>query len=741
MSHTGTWSNDPQHIDIMGSPYLLATGLGKPVDDAHTIVTVPSAGSYRLWVRCRDWLPSHSPGRFQVLVNGKASGTEFGTADNDEWRWVDGGDFELAKGKVELRLHDTSGWWSRCDTIVLARGDFTPASAREALIKQRIKYAGVSPEIGDAGRYDFVVVGGGPAGMAAAIAAARHGLHVALIQDRPVYGGNASPEIEIPPMGYIGSPPDTKSITGITEELFTKSQSWSATLTAEWYKKIIDAEANISQFLNTRGIDAEMDDRRITAVIGQHVVTGERLRFKAALVADTTGHGWIGYYAGADYKMGQDAKSEFDESMAPDEANPYTMGNSIYKAVFEQHDTRVPFECPEWAYHWTKDTDFEPRGSHIRETGIVRPANFDPPARGKGRNPGDDINGNISSAWWVEYGGMKDTITDAEHIRDELLRISLGLWNYAKNVNPKTKELNSGRQLVWLNYVPGVRESRRLLGDYIMTQKDYDTQEVHHDTVAFTDWGPDLHHPQAFWVKGNDCIHVYKGRRTSIPYRTLYSRNIDNLFMAGRNHSASQLAMAGTRVMRPCAAMGQAVGTAAAIAVKHSTTPRGVYKSHIKELQETLVVDGCRLMKQGGAMIEPDSVKLPGVVVDDTQATVEGEWIKGIYAPACGDSYIHDDNKLKGRKSVQFKIAVDEPGRYKVILHYSPGSNRATNVPVTVTTDNGEPETFTVNQKTLPSEGKMLGLFDINRKATVTINTHGTDNYVIADGVQLLKQP
>jgi hypothetical protein len=143
------------------------------------------------------------------------------------------------------------------------------------------------------------------------------------------------------------------------------------------------------------------------------------------------------------------------------------------------------------------------------------------------------------------------------------------------------------------------------IGDYVMSQKDYDEQIVHDDTVAFTDWGPDVHHPEGFWDKGKDCIHAYQGRRTSIAYRTLYSKNIENLFMAGRCHSATHIAFGGTRVMRPCCAMGQAVGTAAAIAGKQKTTPRGVYEKHIKHLQDTLLKDGCRLMNKDGGMREP----------------------------------------------------------------------------------------------------------------------------------------
>ena len=590
-AHAGTWSVDAQFVDIMGSVQLLATGCGKPVEDAATQAAVPASGTYRLWVRCRDWLPDYSPGQFQIAINGKASASTFGKAPDDTWRWVDGGAFELQAGSVDVRLRDLTGWWGRCDAVVLAHGDFKPSDNLQELGWQRLRYGGVQaePELLDG--FDLVVVGAGPAGLGAALAAARLGLEVALIQDRPLVGGNASAEIKVPPVGYIGSPPDKINVTGLAEELFGEQRG---TADQSRLDRAVQAEKKLRLFLNTRATGVEMKDpETIASVLAQHVKTGQRTRFRAPLFMDCTGHGWIGTYAGAEYMVGQEARNQFNESMAPETARKMTQGNSLNNAEFKTHTQPEAFNCPAWAYPWTQSSDFEPLGSHMRLKDPVRPPNFDIPSRGKGRNPGNHGNGGASGVWWVEYGGIASTIADAEQIRDELFRICLGLWNYAKNHNPETQQQNRCREMVWLNYVPGVRESRRLVGDFVMTQNNFDDPTPTADAIAFTDWGIDLHHPEGFWVRGNDGIHVYQGRRVGIPYRTLYSKNIRNLFMAGRCHSATQLAFAGTRVMRPMCATGQAAGTAAALAHKHKTTPRGVYEKHLSELQQQLLKDGC----------------------------------------------------------------------------------------------------------------------------------------------------
>lgn len=590
----GGWSNDSQHMDIMGSPYLLATGVGNPVADAITRISVAQSGTYRLWVRCRDWFPSHSPGQFQVIVGGKTAGVTFGKAATDAWQWVDGGTFELVAGQAELRLHDLTGWWGRCDAVVLATEDFRPAEELPALAQQRMKYFGVSPQVKECGAYDVVVTGGGLAGCAAAVAAARHGCKVALIQDRPVLGGNASSEIQVPVEGDRAGGEFNPFDTGIIEEFFPLMRQTGRSKELE---DIVRAETGISLFLNTRAVGVDMKDKKtIAAVLAIDVRTGQRMRFAGDNFIDCTGHGWIGFWSGATCRQGEESIAESNEPCAAPRSTARTMGNSLYNAVVRDRRTPTEFHAPQWAYHWTRPEDFEPRTSHARlKSG--RPDNYDIPSRGKGRMPRpDDIDGGINHDWTIETGGMLDTIKDAEVIRDELFRINLGLWDYAKNHNPQTVRTNANRELVWMNYVPGVRESRRIIGDYILSENDYLHPAVHDDDVAYTGWGADIHHPEGFWVKGVDCMHYYRNVRAPVPFRSLYSRDIDNLMMAGRCHSATHIGMGGTRIMRTCCEMGEAVGIAAALMKKYQTTPRGLYKGHIQELQQALLKDGAYII-------------------------------------------------------------------------------------------------------------------------------------------------
>ncbi len=645
----GGWSRDTQHVDLMGSVYLLATGLGKPVEAAATTATIPEPGTYRLWVRARDWLPAHAPGRFVVRVGDKASPEIGGSPDDDRWHWFEGGEFQLEAGTIEVRLEDTTGWWGRCDAIVLAGAGFKPADDLPTRAAQREQFGGVSAEITDGGRFDVVIVGAGPAGMGAAIGAVRRGAKVALIHDRPVVGGNSSDEIQVPPMGWIGEPPDKINVTGACEELYPL-QGWRNFADSKQMEALLRAEPRLTLHTNTRCYGVELADGqparplaagergaagRIATVLAIDVASGRRARYRAPIFIDCTGHGWVGFYAGAEYRQGEEARGEFGESLAPEQATRLTQGNTLYQAVFADRDRTAVFQCPPWAYHWTKPEDFEPRGSHRRLKEIRRPENFDEESRGTGRAPAvNDFSGGLDHGWWVEYGGIEDTIADAERIRDELFRITLGLWNYAKYHNPQTIVANANRELVWLNYVPGGRESRRLMGLSIMTQRDFDEPAVHPDAIAFTDWGIDVHHPQGFWVRGNDCIHVYHGRRVTIPLAALVSRNITNLMMAGRNISATHIAMGATRVMRPCMGMGQAAGIAAAIAAKGDMPPATVARERIAEVQQELLKQGCyvpgvhnadpRDLARGGTVTASSAAAgmEPGKVIDGVSRIV-----------------------------------------------------------------------------------------------------------------------
>ena len=362
----GGWSNDPQFVDAMGSPYLLATGVGEPVADAVAHAQIPASGDYRLWVRCKDWLPGYSPGRFRVHINGKESSVIFGKAGDDRWRWVDGGSFSLEAGKAEVRLTDLTGWWGRCDAVVLAADtSFEPSDDIYGLEMQRAEYFDPYRNAQEEDHHAVVVVGGGLAGSAAAIAAARHGCSVVLIQDRPVLGGNASSEIDVPPGGDSSNEPLDPGETGIIEEFYARTDrgwdhDWSSAI-----ERVVRSEPNIDLRLNTRAINVVMKDvATLSWVIAMDVRSGKRMLFPGEIFIDCTGDGWIGFWAGAEFRKGRESRSEFGESLAPEKADSYTMGNTLFVASFRE-EAPAPFHCPEWAYQWKSPDEFDSSGLHF----------------------------------------------------------------------------------------------------------------------------------------------------------------------------------------------------------------------------------------------------------------------------------------------------------------------------------------------------------------------------------------
>jgi hypothetical protein len=393
---------------------------------------------------------------------------------------------------------------------------------------------------------DFVVVGGGLAGACAALAAARNGAKVVLLQDRSVLGGNASSEIRMHTVGadIHGRRPGARE-SGLIEELRLEDAARNPHRSySQWdlllYEKVT-AEPNITLLLDTdctgcTVAPAATDGlRRITAVEAVRHSTEDQFTIHAPVFADCSGDGRLGAEAGADAVVGREAKTDYGEELALDVADRQTLGSSILFTA-RRHDTPQPYRAPAWVRRFQKH-EFK-----------LRP-----------------IEGFEYGYWWAEWGGQLDTIKDNAAIRHELLRIALGLWDYVKNSGDHPGSANWA--LDWVGAIPGKRESRRFLGPHVLTQQDLTAGRVYPDTVAYGGWPLDLHPPSGIdAIDEAPCRHIHLNHLYAIPLRALHSRNVANLFFAGRNMSATHVAFASTRVMATCAVMGQAVGTAAALA-------------------------------------------------------------------------------------------------------------------------------------------------------------------------------
>lgn len=408
---------------------------------------------------------------------------------------------------------------------------------------------------------DLCVVGGGLAGICAAVAAARHGAKTVLVQDRPMLGGNASSEVRMWICGAVGI--NVKE-TGILEEIQLENMRYNPSRQYNIWDHIlinfVQRQENLTLLLNCTCDSVEMDGNSIKSVHAWQMSSQKEYTINAKLFADCSGDSVL-RVSGAEFRVGREARSEFDESHAPEVADLKTMGNSILIQT-KYTDQHKPFEPLPFAHK------FEEKGFH-------RPI----------APPRDNF-------WWIETGGEQDTIADAEEIRDELSKIIFGVWDLNKN---SSKCVAKNFEIEWVGILPGKRENIRYVGDHILTQNDVEKQGKFDDMVGYGGWSMDDHHPAAFYHKGAPTIFHPAPCPYGIPYRSLYSKNIENLFFAGRNISATHMAMSSTRVMGTCAILGQAVGTAAAIAIQNDLSPRGVYEQKITELQNTLMDDDCWL--------------------------------------------------------------------------------------------------------------------------------------------------
>lgn len=441
--------------------------------------------------------------------------------------------------------------------------------------------------------FDVIVVGGGMSGLCAAISSARHGAHTALIHARPVLGGNASSEIRIHISGADQSLKQAQyAETGLVYELMLENKSkndyfsysiWDAVL-FEAAKK----ENNLETFLNTVMYDCETEGNRITSISCVQGTTEMRMKLKAPIFVDATGNGTLGYYAGAEFRQGSESRHEFGEPHAPEEANNDRMGNTVLLKAVDM-GRPVKFTPPSFAKPLTEH-QLRYR-MHCAKHKID--SSMAPDPEEWLRLSGTSCRGVDYGYWWLELMGDKDDIIpDFENIRDDLMGYAYGLWDHIKNGGDHGAE---NYALEWVGALPGMRESRRLVGDYILNECDILEHRIFDDAVVYGGWCVDLHAAKGlldFDVLPSDCHH-FSGVYT-IPYRSYYSKNIDNLMMAGRNISTSKLGLASTRIIACCANGGQMVGTAAAMCVEKGVNPRGLASS-VPELRQRLLKDDCWL--------------------------------------------------------------------------------------------------------------------------------------------------
>ena len=587
---TGGWQVDQQFMDLMGSPYLIAHGMGIPVANASTVVKIRRKGRYHVFARTFNWTSVWSskegPGAFLISLNGEELSNTLGTKGSS-WEWQYAGSIDLGKGDAKLVLKDLSGFDGRCDAIYMTtqQNPSLPNSVEE-LDKFRRTHGALPSSPADGGHYDLVVVGAGIGGMCAAISAARLGLSVALVHDRPILGGNNSSEVRVHLGGKIEMEPYPALGRLLREFGHSKIGNAQPAENYEDEKKdsVIAAEPNIKLLRNYRAVKSQVNaDGTIASVVFRQIRTGEELRLSAPLFCDCTGDGNLGFMSGADWRMGREGRNEFGETLAPTRADSMTMGSSVQWYSIET-DSKQNF--PEFEYG-------------LRFT--------------------DESCQKVTMGEWTWETGMNyNQITDFERIRDYGMLVIYSNWSYLKN-HLADNEKYQNRQLGWVAYVAGKRESRRLMGDYILKQGDVDSHVFHEDASFTTNWHFDLHFPDpenTRYFPGNEFKAATKTNLIypyAVPYRCLYSRNVNNLFMAGRCISVTHVTLGSTRLMRTIAMMGEVVGMAASICKAHQVQPRQVYQNYLPELKE--------LMKKGVG----HSVNLP-----DNQHFNEGGYLKEI---------------------------------------------------------------------------------------------------------------
>ena len=568
----GGWVLDSQFVSEMGSPYLLAHGNGRPVADAHTVVDIAQSGSYSVWVRAKDWVPEYHPGRFEVSLGSTRLSTDFG-ANGEDWMWQPAGTFELPVGPLDIRLHDLTGFGGRCDAIFLSLDGNEPVNgAGPDAHAWRRRMRGIPDEPIPEGSFDVVVVGGGVTGSVGALVATRLGLSVAVVQNRPVLGGNASVEIGIGPRGEKGA---------------TVAEAIARTPEGELQVgRLLEAEPKATVYLHHQVFGVVMDGDSLESIDAREAISGREIRISGSQFIDCTGTAILGILAGAPTMFGIEAAAEYGESHAPPERLDQHHGHTIF---FRTRMADEPVEFPDvpWATEVAKD--FADLGGQAREPGKD---NGDGPVVEAFRPPEDDDFANLTrrlTHYW-EYGQWCDPYTEGEHIRDHLLRAVYGtMWN-VKSMEPDTW---ANLEFDWVGHVAGQGEFRRYIGDHVLTENDIRDHVEFADAVVQNSGAFCLHHPihDDYDFRLKDWTWDTRDDEPfDIPFRCLYSAHVSNLMMAGKHISVTHVAGSVCKFMGNGAQHAIATAAAAAVAMRHGVTPRQVHDNHLDELK-TLVAE------------------------------------------------------------------------------------------------------------------------------------------------------
>ena len=549
----GGWVFDTDFIPTMGLPYLMAHGMGEPVADAEAGFSLPE-GKYHTWLYTFNWVaPWHedaAPGKYELLVDGVSCGI-FGDAPST-WGWVRGQDISVLGEKHKAVLHDLTGFDGRVAAILLTDEEEPALPGVDGIFDFYMELTG-NPG-GKEITADFAVVGGGLAGMCAAVMASRRGLKTVLIQDRPVVGGNNSSEARV----WLGGGTNADPLPGVgnivNEFEQDKARHYGPENKAELYederKEKIVREAGVELYLNCTMKNVSVKDGKIDTITVWDTHKDEVFTVKAPLYADCTGDGTLGTLAGAHFEVTTNGH----------------MGRTNFWCVEDTGEKQIFPPCP-WA---------------------VQLYGIDIPGRVKGGAPEIKKLG----CWYWETGMERDPIVYGEYARDLNLRAMYGAWDALKNYDHDYETYKITESTV----IGGMRESRRLLGDVILTKADVYSDTVFPDACVPSFWNFDVHYPHPKYYSafhegdGFLTLDYHEGFRKPywVPYRCFYSRNIPNLFMAGRDVSVSHEALGTVRVMRTCGMMGEIVGLAAYLCREHNVLPRNIYTDYLEELMGIL---------------------------------------------------------------------------------------------------------------------------------------------------------